>query len=69
MPYDPELSGLLFPEREKKSDRSPDYTGKATIDGVEYRLAGWKKTGQRGPFLSLKFSLPQGRRDEEEEAF
>ena len=34
-------SGSLFRENEKKSDRSPDYTGKAMIDGKMKRIAGW----------------------------
>ena len=53
--YDDELRGVLFPELEKKSERGPDFTGKATIAGIEYRIAAWKrkanKTGK--PFLSL----------------
>ena len=55
---DYDMSGILFAEREKKSERAPDYTGKLTMGGTEYRLAGWKKQGSRGTFLSLKVSLP-----------
>lgn len=58
MSHDYEMSGLLFPERNKKSEKAPDYTGKLTMGGTEYRLAGWKREGTKGTFLSLKVSLP-----------
>ena len=44
--------GSLFPAREKRSDRSPDMTGKLNIDGTEYWVSGWWK-GQDGSILSL----------------
>jgi len=54
MPYEPrEGSGVLFPEKEKKSEKSPDFKGNILIGGKPLRLAGWKKIGKRGPFLSL----------------
>lgn len=58
MAYDNEMSGVLFRETNKKNPKGPDYTGKLTMGGTEYRLAGWLKDGQRGKFLSLKVSLP-----------
>lgn len=55
--YDDELSGVLFPNDKRGNDRAPDVTGKATIDGTEYRVAGWRRvssnTGKQ--FFSLKF--------------
>lgn len=58
-------SGSLFREAEKKSDRSPDYTGKAMIDGKMKRIAGWiKQTKAGGNFLSLAISDPQPPRDQ-----
>ena len=56
-----ENSGILFKEQEKKSDRGPDYTGRATIGGIDYRIAAWIKEGGRGRFLSLAFSIPEPR--------
>jgi len=52
-------SGTLGRNQYKKTDAQPEYTGKATIDGVEYRLAAWVKEGQDGKFFAMKFSLPQ----------
>lgn len=56
--YDDELSGVLFQAREKKSERSPDFTGKCTIEGVDYRIAAWTRTPRAGgsKFLSLSFT-------------
>ena len=54
MPYEPrEGSGVLFPEKEKKSEKSPDFKGNILIGGKPLRLAGRKKVGKHGPFLSL----------------
>lgn len=61
--YDNTNRGVLFREQEKKSDKSPDYTGKVDVDGKEYRLAGWIKDGKRGKFLSLAVSEPQERQE------
>lgn len=55
--YDDELRGVLFPETEKKSDRHPDFTGSATVEGTEYRVSAWKRRSRSDkPFLSLSFT-------------
>ena len=54
--YNDELTGVLFPNDKKGNDRAPDVTGKAQIDEIEYRVAGWRRVSQSGkPFFSLKF--------------
>lgn len=35
---------VLYLTKEKKTDRSPDYWGKALIDGVQKDVAVWIKT-------------------------
>lgn len=61
--YDNELSGVLFPVKEKKNEKGPDVTGTATIGGVEYRIAGWRKSTKSdgSPFYSLRFEIPEGK--------
>lgn len=55
-------SGALFTNDRKQSDRHPDWTGKAMVDGVEYRVSAWKKTSRDGnDFISLAFSKPAER--------
>jgi len=57
MAYD--NSGILGRNKYKKSDGQPDYTGKATINGVEYRVAAWLKENADGKFFAMKYSIPQ----------
>lgn len=56
---DNNMSGILFLNDKKTKDNQPDFTGKVTVQGVEYRLAGWKKVGQNSKFISLAVSVPQ----------
>lgn len=58
--YDNTNRGVLFHESAPQSEKHPDYTGTINVDGKDYRLAGWKRTGKSGvPFLSLAISEPQ----------
>jgi len=51
-------SGALFANSNKEKDAQPDMTGVATINGVDYRVAGWKNTSQTGQdYVGLKFQL------------
>jgi hypothetical protein len=54
-----EKTGILFKNKDPKSERSPEYTGECTIDGKELRIAAWIKEGKSGKFMSLQFSEPQ----------
>ena len=60
MNYDNNMRGALFRNRDKKSDNSPDYTGKCEIEGSNYRIAAWIKTSNGGDkYMSLSFSIPR----------
>jgi hypothetical protein len=49
-------SGTMFVNDRKASDKHPDRTGSAVIDGTEYWVSGWLKTSKDGkPYLSLAF--------------
>jgi hypothetical protein len=37
----------LFIEENKKKENGPDFTGEADINGVKYRLAGWRRVSQK----------------------
>jgi len=50
-----DMTGILFRNDEKRGDKSPDYGGTCMVDGIEYRVSGWRKEGKSGPFLSLAF--------------
>lgn len=55
MEYDNTNSGLLARNDRKESDRHPDYTGQINVDGVDYWLSGWLKTGKSGRLEGQKF--------------
>lgn len=61
-----ENSGAIF-TNQKTKDIQPDMTGTCTIGGKSYRVAAWTKQGNKGKFLSLKFTdyeeknLPAGK--------
>ena len=60
--YDNRGRGVLFPNKDKKSDKHPDYKGSVNIEGTEYDLAGWKKVSKKGAqFLSMT-AKPKGER-------
>ena len=47
-------SGSLFKNDKKTTDKHPDYTGRLLVDGKEFRLSAWLKTGNSGvKFMSL----------------
>ena len=55
-----DMTGTLFVNREKKTDKHPDRTGRIKINNVEYRLSGWiKKSEKTGDtWMSLAVSEP-----------
>ena len=58
MSYEPkDMTGTLFRNKEKKTDKSPDYTGTVKIHGATLRIAGWAKGSP--PYLSLAFQIPR----------
>jgi endo-alpha-1,4-polygalactosaminidase (GH114 family) len=47
-------SGVLFLNKKKKNNKSPDWNGNFNIDGVEYWLSAWVKvTKNNEKFFSL----------------
>lgn len=48
-------SGILSRNTRKTSDKHPEYSGSAEIDGVEYWISAWVKDGQNGKFFSMSF--------------
>lgn len=53
MAYD--NTGIVSKNNRKEKETHPDINGRCTIDGVEYWISGWSKTGSKGPFYSLSF--------------
>jgi len=52
-----DMTGSLFRVEEKQSDRHPDFTGKALVNGTMLRVAAWENTSKAGErYLGLRFS-------------
>lgn len=57
--YDNNNKGALFASKDKKTDKHPDYTGKAEVNGKEMYLSAWKNTSKKGEvYLKISFSEP-----------
>ena len=58
MTYDNNNRGALFVQKDKKTDKSPDYTWNVNIDGTEYQLSWRKQTAKSWvKYLSLTVRL------------
>ena len=54
MSYDKENKGVLFKNKNKKTDSHPDYNGSINIDGTDYWLSAWINESQDGQkYMSL----------------
>ena len=53
--YDNNLTGVLFLNDRKETDKHPDRKGSCEIDGKHYWLSGWDKQTSKGDTISLKF--------------
>ena len=56
MTYDNELTGALFINKKRETDKHPNAKGQAQIDGVEYWVSAWTNVSKAGEkYQSLKF--------------
>lgn len=56
-------SGVLFKNDRKDKDTHPDYTGKATVNGVDLYISAWIKSRAKGKFMSLAFNIPREKQE------
>jgi len=55
-------SGSISKNKKKEKDNHPDVKGSAIIDGVDYWVSGWTKTGDDGErWVSLSFQKKEER--------
>jgi len=58
-------SGVLFKNDKIENERSPNYKGNITVDGVDYWLSAWIKEGKSGKFMGLALSPKEQQRPSE----
>lgn len=47
MAFEPkDMTGVLFKNEKKKSEKSPDYTGNVLIHGQKFNIMAWVKTAK-----------------------
>lgn len=68
--YDNTNSGILAKNERKEKDAHPDLSGSINVDGKEYWLSAWRKTGKSGKLdgktffsLSVKPKEERGQRN------
>ena len=61
-------SGILFKNSRKNTEKHPDYTGSANVEGVDYELAAWIKEGRKGKFMSLAIKPARSQEAESDNA-
>ena len=54
--YDNNMRGVLFKNKEKRSDKDPEYRGRIEVEGVENWLSAWINESQKDgiKYMSLR---------------
>ena len=55
---DKDNEGAIWGNQKKTTDKHPDFTGNAVVDGVEYWVSAWKRkpdANPKSPSLKFKF--------------
>lgn len=56
--YDNDNRGAVWRNEKKSTDKHPDFTGKATIAGVDYYVSAWRRGPDDNPKSpALRFSV------------
>ena len=56
--YDNSNKGAIWANDRKETERHPDYSGSANVDGVEYWISAWKRDANGNPRApALRFSF------------
>lgn len=58
-----ELTGALFANRNRRSDKEPQARGYVIINGEEWELAAWTKDGRDGKWQSLSAKRAQPKQE------
>jgi hypothetical protein len=58
--YDNTNTFSLFKNDKGDNPKRPDYTGNMNVDGIEFRISGWIREGQKGKFISGSVQIKEG---------
>lgn len=53
-----ENSGYLFPNKDKRTDKQPDFRGKMNMGGKEWLVSGWKRSKDGEEMISISLTDP-----------
>ena len=57
---DKDMTGVLFPVENKKTDKHPNLTGNVVINNEKFYLSAWTNTSKNGKkYISLKANAEQ----------
>lgn len=48
-------SGILSRVKDRKSDKHPEFSGSAEIDGVDYWMSAYVNEGEKGKYFKITF--------------
>ena len=60
--------GRIFKVRERKTDKSPHFTGNALYRGEEIQISGWANLGDDGKLQSISLAVQEPRNRDEKPA-
>jgi hypothetical protein len=69
--YNDDNRFVLFRQerREGEAKNAPEYSGKVTINGIEYRLSGWLRKSKDGKLFLSGLVQPKEKVNEEQRDF
>lgn len=59
MAYKDDDVAAIWPNRKRKTDKHPHYTGTAKVGGVEYYVSAWRRgedANEKAPVMRLAFT-------------
>ena len=61
---DKDMTGVLFPVENKKTDKHPNLTGNVVINNEKFYLSAWTNTSKNGKkYISLKANAEQKKQE------
>lgn len=65
---DKDMSGVLFKNNKKETDKHPDLTGNIVIGGEKYYLSAWSNTSKAGnKYIKLSATAEQKQKKQDDD--